>query len=92
MGNPLAKITRRSDRMNMTNTKIKFDLLQMAMDAGMTENEFRVEIGQCYATYASLFPEQNPGQMISHTVNYPDHDVVIEARRTPPIKVISTLN
>ncbi|MBA3755927.1 MAG: hypothetical protein H0X02_06740 [Nitrosomonas sp.] len=67
----------------MKSNEMKVDLLQMAMDAGMTESQFKAEIGIIYATYASLFLSENPGQMISHTVSFADHDVVIETRRKP---------
>lgn len=57
------------------------DLYQLAIDAGMTEEEFVVEISRQYAAHVSTVLEDNPGQMIVYTINFPDHDVEITARR-----------
>lgn len=57
------------------------DLYQLAIDAGMTEEEFVVEISRQYAAHVSTVLEENPGQMIVYTINFPDHDVEITGRR-----------
>lgn len=57
------------------------DLYQLAIDAGMTEEEFVIEISRQYAAHVSTVLEENPGQMIVYTINFPDHDVEITARR-----------
>lgn len=57
------------------------DLYQLAIDAGMTDEEFVIEISRQYAAHVSTILEENPGQMVVYTVNYPDHDVEITARR-----------
>lgn len=64
---------------------MKIDLFKLATDAGMTENEFKDEIGKLYATYSSLLLDINPGKIICHTVSFSDHDIVIETRRNTPI-------
>lgn len=65
----------------MGNCEMKFDLYQLAIDAGMTDEEFHTEIGRLFAAKVSISLEENPGQMIVYTVNYIDHDIEIIARR-----------
>jgi len=65
----------------MSGCEVKVDLYQMAVDAGMSDEEFRIEIRRLYASDISVTLEENPGQMIVYTVNYNDHDVEIIGRR-----------
>ncbi|HLP81465.1 MAG TPA: hypothetical protein VK141_05695 [Nitrosomonas sp.] len=60
---------------------VDIDLYQLAIDAGMTEEEFIVEISRQYAAHVSTVLEENPGRMLIYTINYPDHDVEITAKR-----------
>ena len=70
---------------------MKKDLFDLAMDAGMTEQEFIDEMGRLYASHLSVFLEENAGRMLIHTVKFIDHDLEITARRVPA-KNLSTVN
>lgn len=74
----------------MSDCEMKVDLYQLAIDAGMTEHEFKNEIGILYASFSSVCFEENPGMMITHTVNFVDHDVEIVARRVSEQKAPSS--
>ena len=54
---------------------MKFDLYKMALNAGMTQEEFIIELGREYATYLSLVLDQNPGCAFEYRVHFADHDV-----------------
>ena len=62
---------------------MKKDLFDLAMDAGMTEQEFIDEMGRLYASHLSVVLEENTGKMLVHIVNFTDHDLEITARRVP---------
>lgn len=65
----------------MSSCEVKVDLYQMAIDAEMSDEEFRTEIRRLYASDISVTLEENPGQMIVYTVNFQDHDIEIISRR-----------
>ena len=67
------------------------DLYNLAIDAGMTEQEFINEMGRLYASHLSVVLEENTGKMLVHIVNFTDHDLEITARRVPA-KNLSTVN
>jgi len=58
------------------------DLFDLAMDAGMTEQEFIDEMVRLYAIHLSVALEQN-GEVLVHIVSFTDHDLEISARRVP---------
>ena len=59
------------------------DLFDLAMDAGMTEQEFIDEMVRLYVCNLSSTIEENGAQMLVHIVNFSDHDLEITARRVP---------
>ena len=59
-------------------------LFQLALNAGIKEEEFLKELERAYATFVSVVLENNPGKVREYIANFTDHDVVIEARITAP--------
>lgn len=59
------------------------DLYNLAIDAGMTEQEFINEICKLYSVHLSTVLEENTGKMMVHIVNFNDHDLEIIIRRIP---------
>ena len=66
-----------------TDRQMTKDLFKLAMDAGMTEQEFINEINKTYAILSSAALEQNNAEMLVDTVNFSDHDLEITARKIP---------
>ena len=67
------------------------DLYNLAIEAGMSEQEFIGEVRRLYARNLSAVLKENTGKMLVHIVNFTDHDLEIIARRVPA-KNLSTVN
>jgi len=67
------------------------DLFKLAMDAGMTKREFIEEMDRLYVILLSAALELNEVEILTHIVNFSDHDLEITARRIPA-KNLSTVN
>ena len=59
-------------------------LFQLALNAGIKEEEFLKELERAYATFIALSLENNPGKVRTYIANFTYHDIVIEARVTAP--------
>lgn len=59
------------------------DLYDLAIDAGMSEQEFINEMIKLYTSHLSVVLEENEVDMLVHTVNFTDHDLEISVRRMP---------
>lgn len=59
------------------------DLYNLAMDVGMTEQEFIKEIDRLYSILLLATLEQNEVDMLVHTVIFTDHELEIITRRIP---------
>lgn len=59
---------------------MKKDLYDLAIDAGMTEQEFIDEICRSYASYLSVAMKNDCVTLI-HIVKFTDHDLEITTRR-----------
>ena len=67
------------------------NLYDIAIAAGMTEQEFIDEMVRLYVCNLSSTIEENGAQMLVHIVNFSDHDLEITARRVPA-KHLSEVN
>lgn len=66
---------------------MKQDIMEICIDAGMTEEEFFTKMRQCYASYVAAQLDENPhANVVVHTATFPDGDIVIESRRLPGSK------
>lgn len=59
------------------------DLFDLAIEAGMSEQEFIGEVRRLYARNLSAVLKENTGKMLVHIVNFTDHDLEISVRRIP---------
>ena len=66
-----------------TDRQMTIDLFELAIDAGMSEQEFINEMIKLYASHLSVVLEENTGEMLVHTVKFTDHDLEITARKIP---------
>ena len=65
----------------MTICENKVDLYQLALDAGMTQEEYIKAVAKDYFAQMSLVIEQNGGKPVLHRLSFIDHDIEIIGRR-----------
>ncbi|WP_147383647.1 hypothetical protein [Nitrosomonas supralitoralis] len=62
---------------------MKQDIMEICIDAGMTEEEFFTKMRLCYASYVAAQLDENLQNVVVHTAIFPDGNIVIESRRLP---------